>query len=144
VVEAVHFPDLHDVVVRSLTTGRRADPFHTGDDGYFSGLVPAAPGKNRIEIIARADDGTSVRREIAVQLDPSAPPPAIPDQLAEARNSLLAECLHDLRDRRRKTERELAERVRKELIVEIEQEREQARIRAAEQRKELRIELESP
>jgi hypothetical protein len=143
VVEAVHLPDLHGVVVRSLTTGRRADPFRSGDDGYFSGLVPAAPGKNRIEIIARADDGTSVRREIAVKLDPSAPPPAIPDQLAEARNSLLAECLHDLRDRRRKTERELAERVRKELIVEIEQEREKARVRAAEQRKELRIELES-
>lgn len=142
VVEAVHFPDLHDVAVRSLTTGRPAHPFHTGDDGYFSGLVAAEPGANRIEITARADDGTAVRREIAVKLDPSAPPLAIPAELASARNSLLTECLHEMRDRRRQAEREQAERVRRELIVEIEQEREKARIRAAEQRKELHLEVE--
>jgi hypothetical protein len=144
VVEAVHFPDLHGVAVRSLTTGRPAHPFHTGDDGTFSGLVAAEPGENRIEITARADDGTAVRREIAVKLDPSAPPPAIPDELAAARNSLLQQCLHEMRDQRRQAEREHAERVRKELIVEIEREREKARLRAAEQRKELRIDLETP
>jgi von Willebrand factor type A domain len=144
VVEAVHFPEMHDVVVRSLTTGRRAHPFHTGDDGYFSGLIAAESGENRIEITARADDGTAVRREIAVKLDPSARPLAIPAELAAARNSLLEECLHEMRDKRRKVEREQAERVRQELIVEIEREREKARIRAAEQRKELRIDIESP
>ena len=74
VVEAVHFPDLHDVVVRSATTGEPAHPFRTDDDGFFSGLVAAEPGENRIEITARADDGTAVRREIAVKLDPAAPP----------------------------------------------------------------------
>ncbi len=144
VVEAVHFPDLHDVVVRSATTGELAHPFHTDEDGFFSGLVAAEPGPNRIEITARADDGTAIRREIEVKLDPAAPPIAVPDELAAARNGLLEECLREMRDQRRQAEREQAERVRKELTVEIEREREQARIRAAEQRKQLRIEVESP
>jgi len=144
VVEAVHFPDLHDVVVRSATTGEPAHPFHTDEDGFFSGLVALEPGQNRIEIIARADDGTAARREIAVELDPTAPPVAIPDELAAARNALLEECLHELRDLRLQAEREQAERVRRELLVEIEREREQARARAAEQRKELRLEVRDP
>ena len=144
VVEAVHFPDLHDVVVRSATTGELAHPFHTDADGYFSGLVAAEAGENRIEIIARADDGTAARREIEVKLDPSAPPMTIPDELAGARNSLLEECLHEIRDQRLLTEREQAERIRRELRLEIEREREKARARAAEQRKQLRLEIKTP
>jgi hypothetical protein len=141
VVEAVHFPDLHDVVVRSATTGELAHPFHTDAKGFFSGLVAAEPGENRIEIVARADDGTAARREIEVKLDPSAPPVAIPDDVAAERNSLLQVCLNEMRDQRLQAERELAERVRQELRVEIEREREKARVRAAEQRKELRLEV---
>ena len=34
------------------------------------------PALNRIEIVARADDGTTIRREIEVNLDPAAPPVA--------------------------------------------------------------------
>ena len=143
VVEAVHFPDLRDVVVRSTTTGELAHPFHTDADGFFSGLVAAVPGENRIEIVARADDGTAARRELGVRLDPSAPPLAIPDELAGPRNSLLEECLEEMRDARLRSEHEQAERVRRELRVEIEREREKARVRAAEQRKQLHLELES-
>jgi hypothetical protein len=144
VVEAVHFPDVHDVVVRNATTGARAHPFHADEDGNFAGLVQAKPGKNQIEIIARADDGASVRREIDVDIDPKAPPSAIPAELVTRRTALLEICLAEVKDKRREAEREQAERVRRELIVEIEREREQARIRAAEQRKELRIEVEDP
>jgi hypothetical protein len=143
VVEAVHFPDLRDVTVRSATTGELAHPFHSDADGFFSGLVAAAPGANQIEIIARADDGTAARREIAVRIDPNAPPLVIPDELKAPRHELLEICLEELRDARRRAEREHAERVRRELRVEIEREREKARARAAEQRKLLQLELES-
>jgi Mg-chelatase subunit ChlD len=141
VVEAVHFPDLHDVVVRSATTGAPAHPFRSDADGNFSGLVAAEPGENRIEVVARADDGTAARREITVRLDPAAPPIAIPDELAADRNALLEECLREMQDQRMQAEREQAERVRRELLVEIEREREKARARAAEQRKQLRLEV---
>lgn len=142
VVEAVHFPDLRDVAVRSLTTGEPAHPFHTDADGFFSGLVPAAPGENRIEIVARADDGTAARREIAVRLDPRAPPLEIPEALKGFRKLLLEECLVEIRDARQRAERAQAERVRRELRVEIEREREKARARAAEQRKQLHLEVQ--
>jgi hypothetical protein len=144
VVEAVPFPDLRDVVVRSATTGQAAHPFHIDEQGFFSGLVPADAGENRIEIVARADDGTAARREIAVKVDPNAPPMAIPDELAALRNARLEECLDEMRDQRLRAERKQAERVRRELLVEIEREREQARVRAAEQRKELRLEVLDP
>jgi hypothetical protein len=144
VVGAVRLPDLNGVAVRSLTTGEPAQPLRTEADGSFSGLVAAQPGENRIEIIARADDGTAARREIAVHLDPAAPAPAIPDELAAARNALLEECLREMRDLRLRAEREQAERVRRELRVEIERERERASARAAEQRKQLRLEVNPP
>jgi hypothetical protein len=143
VVEAVHFPDLRDVVVRSATTGELAHPFHTDAEGFFSGLVATAPGAEQtIEIVARADDGTAARREIAVRLDPDAPPLAIPESLKGRRDTLLEECLAELRDQRRRKEIEHAELVRRELRVEIEREREKARARAAEQRKLLQLEIE--
>jgi len=143
VVEAVHFPDLRDVVVRSLTTGELAHPFRTGADGSFSGLVPAGPGANQIEIVARADDGTAARRELEVHLDPEAPPLAIPEEWRGPRNDLLGECLAEMRDSVRRAQHEQAERVRRQLRVEIEREREKARARAAEQRKQLQLEIES-
>jgi Mg-chelatase subunit ChlD len=144
VVEALPLPDLRDVVVRSATTGAAANPFYVDDQGFFSALVAADVGENRIEIVARADDGTAARREIAVRVDPDAPPMAIPEELAAVRNARLEECLAEMRDQRLRAEREQAERVRRELLVEIEREREKARARAAEQRKELRLEVENP
>ena len=143
VVEAVHFADLRDVVVRSMTTGELAYPFHTADDGSFSGLVSAGPGANQIEVVARADDGTASRREIDVSLDPDAPPLEIPEALRGPRNDLLGECLVAMRDAVRRARLEQAERVRRELRVEIEREREKARARAAEQRKQLQLEIET-
>ncbi len=142
VVEAVHFPDLRDVVVRSETTGELAHPFHSDAEGNFSGLVVGAPGENQIEIVARADDGTAARRVLRVSLDPNAPRLAIPEELKGRRNTLLEECLEEMRDATRRAEHEQAERVRRELRVEIEREREKARERAAEQRKQLRLDLE--
>jgi hypothetical protein len=142
VVEAVRLPDLRDVVVRSATTGDLADPLHTANDGSFSGLLRAVPGENKIEVVARADDGTLARREIDVRVDPDAPPVVVPANLAVPRKDLLTECLEELRDARRALEREQAENVRRQLIVEIEREREKARLRAEEQRKELRLEVE--
>ena len=142
-VEAVHFPDLRDVVVRSATTGELAHPFHTDADGYFSGLVVGAPGENRIEIVARADDGTAARREIAREPRPERPA-ARDSRGAEgpAATRCSKSACEEMRDAAAAREREQAERVRRELRVEIEREREKARARAAEQRKQLRLDLE--
>jgi hypothetical protein len=67
----------------------------------------------------------------------------IPEALKGPRNTLLEECLEEMRDARRRAEHEQAELVRRELRVEIEREREKARKRAAEQRKQLHLELET-
>jgi hypothetical protein len=58
------------------------------------------------------------------------------------RNRLLEDCLRDTKQLRLQAEQERAEAVRRELRVEIERERAKARERAAEQRKELQIEVE--
>jgi hypothetical protein len=61
----------------------------------------------------------------------------LPAELVPRQNALLAARLRTLRA-------EQVDRVRRELILEIEAEREQAQQRALQQRKELRIEVEPP
>ena len=58
-----------------------------------------------------------------------------------ARNRLLEDCLRAIKQVRVTAERERAEQIRKELMVQIEKERAQARERAADQRKRLQIEV---
>ena len=58
-----------------------------------------------------------------------------------ARNRLLEDCLQSIKEVRMSAEQERAEQVRKDLLVEIERERAQARERAAQQRKALQLEV---
>ena len=141
-IETVDFTHVAEVEVRSATTREDSYPFRATADGGWGGLVPVVPGINRIEVLARAADGTEARRRLEVHFDPEGESPAIPKSFSFQRNRLLEECLRDLRKHRRSAEAIRARAIRKELVVEIERERAKAHRRAAEQRKALRLEVE--
>jgi len=142
VVDEVSFTRLQSVSVRSLTAGRDAEILRTTADGSWSALVPAEPGPNEIEVVARAQDGTEVRERMVVSYDPESESAPVPEELTARRNRLLEDCLRNLKRVRLETEEKRAEEIRRELLVEIERERGKARERAAEQRKQLEIEVE--
>src|SRR5262245_40687164 len=142
VVEEVSFANLENVTLRNLTRKQDAAFFRSTADGAWSGLLELNPGKNVIEVLAKATDGTHSSRTLEVMMEPGAPAPAVPDELASQRNWLLEECLREVKKVRMSAEQERAEQVRKDLTVEIERERAKARERADEQRKRLKLEVE--
>jgi len=141
-VETVDFANLHEVVVKNATNGKLAAPFRLTADGSWSGFLALENGANRLEVIARADDASMAERKRSVRMDPNAPEAKIPEDLVVHRNRLLEECLRNLKQVRVAAEREAADKVRKDLMVEIEKERTQAKQRAAEQRKRLELGVE--
>jgi hypothetical protein len=141
-VEEVSFTRVRAIDLRNATTGDRARAFRATADGGWAGLVPAVPGMNRLDVVARSDDGTRVRRQLAVFVEASQAETPVPPDLAARRNRLLEDCLRDSKRSRKKTELRHAEAIRRELKVEIERERSKASRRAAEQRRELQLELE--
>jgi hypothetical protein len=142
VVDQVSFADLSEVVMRNVTTGEPANPFRATADGSWGGFVKARPGRNEIEVEARATDGTLVKQTVTIDVDPEVSDTQVPPELVVARNRLLEDCLRMMKKMRLQAERERAEKVRRELAVEIEKERAKARERAAEQRKRLELEAE--
>ena len=60
------------------------------------------------------------------------------------RNFLLQDCLLGIKQLRMTAEEDRAEQVRKALLIAIEHEREKARTRADQQRKQLELEVEEP
>jgi hypothetical protein len=141
-IETVDFTQVAEVGLRSATTQEDSYPFRATADGGWGGLVPVVPGINRIEVVARAADGSKARRWLEVRFDPDGESPSLPKSFSFQRNRLLEECLRDLRRHRRSVEAIRAREIRKELVVEIERERAKAHRRAAEQRKALRLEME--
>ncbi len=144
VVEAISFANLEDVMLRSATTGDSAHPFRVTADGSWGGFLKMVPGVNVIEISARSTDGAHATETLQVVHEPAAKPNPIPSDLGVRHNRLLEDCLRDLKQVRVATEREHGEKVRKELLLEIGRERAKARQRAAEQRKQLKLEVEEP
>ena len=142
VVEAISFANLEDVRLRSTTTGDSARPFRVTADGSWGGFLKMVPGVNVVEISARSTDGVEAIETLQFVHEPAAEPNAIPSDLGVRHNRLLEDCLRDLKQVRVATEREHGEKVRKELLLEIGRERAQARARAAEQRKQLKLEVE--
>ncbi len=142
VVEAMNFANLENVTLRSATTGDGARPFRVTADGSWGGFLKMVPGLNIIEISARSSDGVEVLETLEVVLEPAAESIPIPHDLGVRHNRLLEDCLRDLKQVRVAAEREHGEKVRKELLLEIGREREKARQRAAEQRKQLKLEVE--
>ena len=142
VVEALNFANLEDVKLRSETTGDAADPFRVTADGSWGGFVKMVPGSNTVRISARSTDGVEAIEALHVIHEPAAQPLSIPEDLGIRHNRLLEDCLRNLKQLRVVAEREQAEKVRKELLLEIGRERAKARERAAEQRKQLELEVE--
>jgi hypothetical protein len=130
------------VTLKSLTTGEPAKDFRITADGSWAAFVRMEPGENEVEVQARASDGTEAAAKIRVTMAKEAPDPPVPNQLVVARNRLLENCLRSIKQVRMSVERERAEQVRKELLVEIERERREARQRAEEQLKRLKLEVD--
>jgi hypothetical protein len=142
VVEEVSFANLDAMALNNQTTKQEARYFRSTADGAWAGLVDTDPGKNRIRIWARSDDGAEIEQLRDIQVAANADSPPIPPVLAARRNRLLEECLLDAKRLRVTAEEEHAEQVRRDILVEIEEERARARARADSQRKELELEGE--
>jgi hypothetical protein len=142
VVENVSFANIEQVTIQNLTSGAPASQLLTNADGSFSALVPVGEGRNRIQVVARANDGSEATAEVTVDYARGVDTITLPRELMSQRNRLLEQQLVDLKRGRIAAEQEQAEETRKELLVEIERERAKAQERAAQQRKELDLEVE--
>ncbi len=143
VVEGVSFANIEEISIRNLTTEEDASHVLINADGSWSALVPVAPGKNQLEVVAVAGDGSRARATRTIQHAPGAPDPELPRALIAQRNRLLERRVVELRRERVEAERERAEEARKSLKIEIERERAEAAARAERQRKELDLEVET-
>ena len=139
VVEEVSFADLSEIRAHNVTTDEPAEHFRETADGSWSGFIRLEEGRNEIELSATSTDGGHMTRTIQVSMVPDATDPPVPTELVVQRNRLLEQCLRSIKQVRIAAERDRAEQVRKDLLVEIERERAAARTRAAEQRKRLEI-----
>jgi len=142
VVDALNFANLEEVSLRNETTGNPAELFRVTADGSWGGFVKMVPGSNTIRISARSTDGIDAAELLHVVHEPAAPALSVPADLGLRHNRLLEDCLRSLKQLRVAAEQEQAEKVRKELLLEIGEERAKARKRAAEQRKQLELEVE--
>ena len=141
-IEGVNLVDLDSIRIQNLTTQKEAPDVETRIDGGFGALVELAPGKNRIEVVARATDGTESREVLTLHYAPGAPIPPVPPSLVPMRNALLERRLAALKQIGLGIEHEQTEKTRREIALAIEEQRRLAEERAAQQRRELRIEAE--
>jgi hypothetical protein len=58
------------VQITNETTGQKASQLRVAADGFFSSALPVAPGANRIQVFARASDGSIGRDTITVHYQP--------------------------------------------------------------------------
>ncbi len=134
-VETLSFARLADLEVRNRTLGRAAYLARLHRDGSWDALVPLVPGRNEIEVRVRSEEGREAVASRMVRHEPGAPSPVVPAELVRKRGELL-------RGRLAALEHERLERMRKELVLEIEHQRRAAEQRAHEQLKVLEIEVE--
>ncbi|HEY8123626.1 MAG TPA: VWA domain-containing protein [Myxococcota bacterium] len=140
VVDTVSFANLETLTIKNITNGAAASETIVNADGSFGALVPVQAGLNRLEVVAKATDGTSSRAEVTVSFAPGAPSTTLPRELVAMRNRLLERRLIAIKRGRIETERKAAEDARKELEIKIKQDREQAQEDADKQTRNLRIE----
>ncbi len=66
VLERVSVVGVDFVEVLNETTGQRASHLRLAADGFFSSALPVVEGLNRIQVLARASDGSTGRDSISV------------------------------------------------------------------------------
>jgi hypothetical protein len=142
VIEQVSFANVKEISVRNATNGEMAAPFRRTADGAWAALIPVEPGPNHVDVAATTSDGKKAQKAFDFRVVDDATDPELPPELVVQKNRLLEDCLRALKEVRVAAERDEAERVRKELLVEIEVERRKARDRAEEQRKRLQLDVE--
>ena len=140
VVAQVGLANVQSLVLQNLSSGASAEFVTLHPDGSWNGLVPLAPGRNEIRVVARTVDGAEIEGRVAIQYLPGASDPAVPASLLPRRTALLERRLIELQRGRLEIEREAAQQARKELVVELENERKAAEERAERQRKDLELE----
>jgi hypothetical protein len=142
VIEQVSFANMREILVRNATNGKVATPFRRTADGAWAALIPSDTGPNHVDVAATTSEGETASKGFDYRVVENATDPELPPELVVQRNRLLEDCLRALKEVRVQAEQDEAERVRKELLVEIEQERRRARERAEEQRKRLQLDVE--
>jgi len=79
---------LQGISLRNATSGTEAEAVRTFPDGSFDGYVRLVPGENRIEVVARMEDGREARAALSVVFvrpdEPSAKERAAAGLLLEA------------------------------------------------------------
>jgi hypothetical protein len=108
------------------------------EDGSFSALLPLVPGRNTIEITARASDGSTAVRRLTFDFNRDAAATELPPRLAALREQLTEQRLASLRERSAALQAEVDEVVRQALLQRIEAGRRKARERL----REVRIEAQ--
>jgi hypothetical protein len=142
IFEEVSFSDIEKLEVRNKTRGQLAENLIINPDGSFSALVEVTPGENVLEAYARSTDGTEGRRDVTVKYLAGAEAQELSPRLLAQRNRLLENRLLDLQRRRVEIQAEKDEEVRRELKVEIEQERQKAHESTEQKRKEIELSVE--
>jgi Mg-chelatase subunit ChlD len=66
VLENISVVGVDYVQIVNQTSGQKASHLRLAADGYFSSAVPVVEGPNRIEVLARASDGSNGRHTITV------------------------------------------------------------------------------
>jgi hypothetical protein len=66
VVENISVVGVDYVQIMNQTMGQKATQLRLAADGFFSSAVPVVEGRNQIEVIARASDGSTGRDSITV------------------------------------------------------------------------------
>lgn len=140
VIENVSFANIEAIEVQNLTTGEAASELRIQADGTFGALVPIRTGLNRIQVLARSSDGSEATASISLGHAEGVKPRRLPRELVSLRNRLLEERLITLKRGTVEAERKVTARTRKELLLEIEEERNRANDTARKQRKELELE----
>jgi hypothetical protein len=70
VMENISVVGVEHVQVLNETTGQKAALSRLAADGFFSSAVPVVPGQNRIQVVARASDGSVGRDMVTLNYQP--------------------------------------------------------------------------
>jgi Mg-chelatase subunit ChlD len=70
VLENISLVGVDYVQVVNQTLGQKATQLRLAADGFFSSAVPVTEGKNQIDVLARASDGTNRRESITIYYKP--------------------------------------------------------------------------
>ena len=97
---------------------------------------------NELEVHAVAADGTEATAIVQVTHAPGVKSPRLPQALAAKRTQLLERRLITLKRGRIDAERDRATKARRELVIEIQEEREKAEKASEDQRRSLEIEVD--